>query len=117
MKLFIGNDIVYIPGFKKSLNAAFIKKVFSNREIRQIEEYRANPIVRYATTWAAKEAVFKAMEQMYHKSLKLNWKEIEIVRANKIPKVIISKKYYKNLNFSLSLSYHKEYAFAVVIVY
>ena len=117
MNIAIGNDIVYIPGFKKSLTLPFKKRVFSEKEIKQIEEYRADPAVRYATTWAAKEAVFKALRQLQKGSPGLNWKDIEIIRDHKIPGVKITKSRFKHLFFSLSLSHHGEYAFAVAIVH
>jgi holo-[acyl-carrier protein] synthase len=115
MKFFVGNDLVHIPSFRKSLNPAFIQRIFTEKEIEQIEQYRANPAIRYATTWAAKESVIKVLKQFTKSPLGLSWKDIEIVRVNKIPKVTIKKKYYKTLSFSLSLSHHHKYAFAVVI--
>ncbi len=117
MKIAIGNDIVHIPGFKKSLNPAFKDRVFTPKEIEQIEEYKADPTVRYATTWAAKEAVIKALRQLREKSPGLKWKDIEIIRDHKIPGVKIAKPQFKRLSFSLALSHDEDYAFAVVIVY
>ncbi|MEE8637972.1 MAG: 4'-phosphopantetheinyl transferase superfamily protein [Candidatus Margulisiibacteriota bacterium] len=117
MNIAIGNDIVHIPGFKKSLNPAFKARVFTEKEIEQIEEYKADPAVRYATTWAAKEAVFKALRQLQKGSPGLNWKDIEIIRDHKIPSVKITKSQFKHLFFSLSLSHHGEYAFAVAIAH
>ncbi len=115
-KVAIGNDIVNIPKFAKNLTAAFKKKVFTAREINQIEEYKADPSVRYATTWAAKEAVIKALKQLFGERLGLRWKEIEIVRKGKIPSAYIKKPKYKELSVSLSLSFDQDYAFAVALI-
>jgi len=116
MNIAIGNDLVHIPSFKKSLTPAFKKRVYTRTEIEQIEEYKANPLVRYATTWAAKEAVIKALNQL-GTSPGLNLKEIEIIRNSKVPTVKISGPRFKYLSFSLSLSHDGDYAFGVVIVY
>jgi holo-[acyl-carrier protein] synthase len=117
MKITVGNDLVHIPGFKKSLNPAFKARVFTAKEIGQIKEYKANPAVRYATTWAAKEAVHKALKQLCKGPPGLKWKDIEIIRNNNIPIVKISKPSFKDFSFSLALSHDQDYAFAVVIVY
>ncbi len=117
MKIAIGNDIVHIPGFKKSLTRAFKERVFTRREIKQIGEYKANPTARYASTWAGKEAVIKALKQLYKGWLGLKWKDIEIVRNGKIPAVKIKKQKFKHLFFSLALSHDEDYAFGVAIIY
>lgn len=117
MRIAVGNDLVFIPDFKKSLTPSFQKRVFTRKEIKQIEEYKADPTIRYATTWAAKEAALKALKQLYKSSPRLNWKNIEIVRNSKIPKVKISDPRFKNLTFSLSLSHDENYAFGVVVAY
>jgi phosphopantetheine--protein transferase-like protein len=115
MNFAIGNDVVHIPGFKKSLTPAFKNRVFTPAEIEQIEEYKVNPLVRYATTWAAKEAVHKVLKQLLGTSPGLNWKDIEIIRNHKIPIVKISKSKFKRFSFSLALSHDGDYAFAVAI--
>ena len=115
MKIAVGNDIVHVPGFKKSMTPAFKRRVFTEREIEQIEEYRANPATRYASTWAGKEAIVKALKQLNKGRLGLKWKDIEIIRNDNIPVVKIKNRKYKNLSFSLALSHDRDYAFAVVI--
>jgi len=117
MKIAIGNDLVYIPDFKKNLTLPFKKRVFTIREIRQIEEFKINPAVRYATTWAAKEAAVKALKQLYGIPLGLRWKDIELIRKGKTPTIKILNPRYKDLLFSISLSHDKDYAYGVVIAY
>ena len=117
MKIAIGNDLVYLPEFKRSLTPGFRKRVFTRAEIKQIEEYRALPLVRYATTWAAKEAVFKALKQLFKAPLGLNWNDIEILRNGKAPSVKIKKTRFRAIRFSLSLSHEKDYASAVVLAF
>jgi holo-[acyl-carrier protein] synthase len=112
----IGNDLVYIPNFSKSLTPAFKKRVYTKAEIEQIEEYRIDPLIRYATTWAAKEAIVKALKQLYGPHLGLKWKDIRVSRNSKKPTVTISGSRFNHLNFSLSLSHERDYAFAVALV-
>lgn len=115
MRLAIGNDLVYLPEFKKNLTPGFRRRVFTPNEIKQIEEYKAHPLARYATTWAAKEAVFKSLKQLFNNPLGLNWNEIEILRKGKVPWVKIKKVRFRAVSFSLSLSHEKDYALAVVV--
>ena len=111
----IGNDLVHIPGFSAAFSASFKARVYSDQEIEQIEQYKADPLVRYATTWAAKEAVFKALKQILGEPLGLNWKDIIIFREGNIPKVRIAAERFKKYSFSLSLSHDGDYAAAVVL--
>jgi len=117
VKIAIGNDLVYLPEFKKSLTPGFRQRVFTRTEIKQVEEYKALPLVRYATTWAAKEAVFKALKQLFKAPLGLNWNDIEILRDGKVPSVKIKKARFRAIRFSLSLSHEKDYAAAVVLAF
>ena len=111
----IGNDLVHIPSFSAAFSDRFKARVYSTEEIGQIEQYRADPRVRYATTWAAKEAVFKALRQLCGQPLGLCWKDIVIFRDGAIPKVMIGKEKFHRFTFSLSLSHDGDYAAAVVI--
>jgi len=115
VRIAIGNDLVYLPEFKKSLTPGFRRRVFTATEIDQIEDYKAHPLARYATTWAAKEAAFKALKQLFKSPLGLNWNEIEILRNGKVPWVKIKKARFRAVSFSLSLSHERDYAFAVVV--
>lgn len=110
----VGNDIVFLPDFKKSFNELFKKKIYSADEIQYCEMFD-EPILRYASTWAAKEAVYKAVKQL--DSSKLPFKAIEILRdkpAGK-PQVVFHK---PNLvfNVSLSISHDGDYVWAVALV-
>ncbi|MEA3493550.1 MAG: 4'-phosphopantetheinyl transferase superfamily protein [Candidatus Margulisiibacteriota bacterium] len=116
MTFAVGNDIVFIPDFEKSLSEPFKKRVFSELEIDQIEKYKACPLIRYASTWAAKESVVKALRQVFDGGLGLAWKDIQVIRENKIPGVRILMPRYSQLSFSLSLSHDRDYAFAVVVL-
>jgi holo-[acyl-carrier protein] synthase len=109
----VGNDIVFIPDFLKSLTPLFKNKVYTTSEISYCEQFD-NASLRYASTWAAKEAVYKAIKQL--DSSVLPWKKIEIKRdkiAGK-PQVILHIEHTPN-HISLSISHDGDYAWAVAI--
>lgn len=112
-KFAVGNDIVFIPDFDKSLTPLFKNKVFTTAEIGYCDLFD-NALLRYASTWAAKEAVYKAIKQLYNTPL--SWKKIEIIRdkiAGK-PQVTLHTD-QKTSPISLSISHDGDYAWAVAI--
>ena len=110
----IGNDIVFLPDFKASYNELFQRKVYTVSEIEYCESF-SEPILRYASTWAAKEAVYKALKQV-DKTL-LGWKDIEISRekASGQPLVKLHKNSIK-LTISLTLTHDGEYVWALAMI-
>jgi holo-[acyl-carrier protein] synthase len=110
----VGNDLVHIENFKLSLSDLFKKKVYTPAEISYCESF-SNSLQRYASTWAAKEAVYKAIKQLDTRSL--GWKKIEISRAKKagIPTVVLPA-HLKNYELSLSISHDAEYAWALALI-
>jgi holo-[acyl-carrier protein] synthase len=72
-------------------------------------------LLRYASTWAAKEAVYKAIKQIDDSTL--GWKKIEITRnkpAGK-PGVIIYKDTC-SFKISLTISHDGDYAWAIALI-
>jgi holo-[acyl-carrier protein] synthase len=110
----VGNDLVHIENFKLSLNDLFKNKVYTPSEITYCESF-GDSIQRYASTWAAKEAVYKAIKQLDPASI--GWKKIEIIRAKKagIPTVVLPE-HLKNLEVSLTISHDAEYAWALALI-
>jgi holo-[acyl-carrier protein] synthase len=108
----VGNDIVFIPDFSKSLTSLFKNKVYTAAEIAYCDLFD-NSLLRYASTWAAKEAVYKAIKQL--NSASLPWKKIEINRdkiAGK-PQVTLHTD-QEPIPISLSISHDGDYVWAVV---
>ena len=107
----IGTDIIELNKIRQYNKKYFLDKVFTKKEI----DYARGRACHLATTFAAKEAIFKAMGKGW-----LNPKEIEIVRDKKgKPGAIISgelKKKIKNRKIMLSLSCTDEYAVAFAIL-
>lgn len=110
----VGNDLVHIENFKLSLCDLFKKKVYTSAEIAYCESF-SDSLQRYASTWAAKEAVYKAIKQL--DSSPLGWKKIEITRAKKagMPTVVLPA-HLKNYELSLSISHDAEYAWALALI-
>jgi holo-[acyl-carrier protein] synthase len=110
----VGNDLVFIPDFKQSLTPLFKNKVYTANEIAYCELFE-DSFLRYASTWAAKEAVYKAVKQIDQSTL--SWKKIEINRE-KIggrPHVILHYIPVNPFQVSLTLSHDGDYAWAIAI--
>ncbi len=113
-KYAVGNDLVYLPTFEASFNELFKLKVYTADEIAYCEQFD-QPILRYASTFAAKEAVYKAFKQVNQKPIV--WKNIEIQRekvAGK-PMVILQVEGFIS-TISLTLSHDADYVWAIAII-
>ncbi len=111
----VGNDLVSLAAFEKTFNELFEKKVYTPNEIAYCKLF-SDPLLRYAATWAAKEAVYKALKQVDNSSL--SFKKIEIIR-NKIggmPIAIVHQQPKNPIQISLSISHDGDYAWAIAIV-
>jgi len=110
----IGNDLVFLPNFLLSLTDDFKKKVYTPTELAYCEQF-SDPALRYASTWAAKEAVYKAIKQLDSKPL--SWKKIEIIREKTAgrPQVILHQ-HERPFKISLSISHDGDYIWAAAFV-
>jgi holo-[acyl-carrier protein] synthase len=113
----IGNDIIYLPNFEKSLTPEFISKVYSPEELDYILAF-SEPILRYASTFAAKEAVFKCLKQI-HPHQTIAWKQIKILRKKPAgqPEVFIAPSVVTIKDkVGLTISHDKDYVWAIAFV-
>jgi len=110
----VGNDLVFIPDFQASFNDLFKNKVYTPAEIAYCEQFDGS-ILRYASTWAAKEAVYKAIKQVDKSTL--GWKKIEIIRDKPAgqPGVIIHKESF-TFKISLTISHDGDYVWAIAFI-
>lgn len=123
-KIRIGNDLVNIPRFEKSLSVGnFIQKIFHPTEIAYCESKVKGRAASYAARFAAKEAFAKAIGTGLYAngvSPKDIWIENE---TNGKPQLNLSDnvKNILNLNelddYDVSLSHHEDYAIANVILF
>jgi holo-[acyl-carrier protein] synthase len=113
-KFAVGNDLVFLPDFLLSLTEEFKKKVYSPVEVAYCEQFN-EPALRYASTWAAKEAVYKAIKQLDPKPL--SWKKIEITREKTggRPHVKLHQ-HERPFKISLSISHDGDYIWAAAFV-
>lgn len=109
----VGNDLVFIPDFQQSLNPLFKNKVYTLAEIAYCDRFD-NSLLRYASTWAAKEAVYKALKQLG--PTPISWKKLEILREKIAGKPVVNlPKERKNVQISLSISHDGDYTWAIAI--
>jgi holo-[acyl-carrier protein] synthase len=110
----VGNDLVFIPDFKTSFNNLFKNKVYTKGEIAYCDLFD-DALLRYASTWAAKEAVYKAVKQLDPKPI--SWKKIEIIREKIAgrPQVIFHQNPGK-FNISLTISHDGDYVWSAVFI-
>lgn len=110
----VGNDLVFIPGFKLSFDGLFKNKVYTDKEIAYCEQFD-DSLLRYASTWAAKEAVYKAVKQINPEPL--GPKSIEILRKKNAgqPYVVLHKD-IADFKISLTISHDGDYAWAIALI-
>ena len=113
-KYAVGNDLVYLPTFEASFNELFKLKVYTADEIAYCEQFD-DSLLRYASTWAAKEAVYKALKQIDKSAL--GFKKIEIIREKNAgqPNVTIHQK-LPNVKISLTITHDGEYVWAIAFI-
>jgi phosphopantetheine--protein transferase-like protein len=111
MKLTVGTDIIEIERIRQTVEQKgkrFLERIYTPAELDYA--YRsANPHIHLAGLWAAKEAIFKALDADSPEALK----SIEILHD-------ISGKpfahFHIHAEIELSISHSKNYAIAVAIV-
>lgn len=110
----VGNDVVFLPNFTLSFNPLFQNKVYTTQEIAYCEQFD-QPLLRYASTWAAKEAVYKAIKQIESKPI--SFKKIEILRDKIAGKPTVNlPRHYLHFKISLSISHDGDYIWAVAVL-
>ncbi len=110
----VGNDLVFLPDFTTSLTDLFKDKVYTKNETAYCQLFD-EPILRYASTWAAKEAVYKALKQLDASAT--GWKNIEIIREKPAgqPLVVLHKTPDK-FKVSLTISHDGDYVWAIALI-
>lgn len=114
-KFAVGNDLVLLSEFKLSFNKSFEAKVYTENEINYCNLFD-DSILRFAATWAAKEAVYKAVKQIDTRPLSLKKIEIKRNKIGGIPIVVLHSHYNSCYQISLSITHDGAYAWAVAIV-
>lgn len=114
----IGTDIVEISRIKKALeNESFKLRVYTSKEIEELDKKGVNRYSSYAGRFCAKEAISKALGTGVRG---FNLTDIEILSDSLgKPKVHLYgslKEIIDGKNIEISISHCKEYATAVAII-
>lgn len=121
MVIGVGTDILLIDRirlFSSDLNDVFMRKTYTKSEIEQASS-RDDPCLYFATRFAGKEAVFKAMDL---NGIKIDFSNIEILNDCMGKPWVTLNEDLKQLAYAkgivqiiISLSYDTDYATAFVI--
>lgn len=111
-----GNDLVYLPDFRAMLNPAFKRRAYTPRETAYCEQF-SEPTVRYASTWAAKEAVYKVLRQAAP-TMVIPWRSLEILRDTPggAPRLETPTKIAGLGKIGLTLTHDGDYVWALAIL-
>jgi len=113
-KFAVGNDLIFIPNFKNSFTPEFQNKVYTANEIAYCGQFD-DSLLRYASTWAAKEAVYKAVKQL--SDLVLGWDKIEIIREKIAGKPAVTLHQYPvQYQISLTITHDGDYVWAIAMI-
>lgn len=108
----VGNDLVHLATFDLSFTPGFVRRGYTKQEIAYCEQF-VDSKLRYASTWAAKEAVYKAVKQT-NDTIKLWWRDIEISREKPQGKPTVHiKKLASPANISLTITHDGDYVWAL----
>lgn len=126
MKITCGTDIIEIKRIKESiedLGIKFLKRVYTDNEIKYCESKNNQKYQHYAARFAAKEAVFKSISRKLKNKYDIGWKDIEVINdengrpyANLLNIEILEIEEMGIEEMDISISHCKEYAIANVVV-
>lgn len=121
MNISCGTDIIEVDRVRTSIENVgekFLKKVFTDNEIRYCESKKTQKYQHYAGRFAAKEAVFKAISRQLEDKYSVCWKDIEVENDSQgRPSVNLFNVDMKKIeNIDISISHCKSYATANVVI-
>lgn len=121
MKIGCGTDIIEISRIKESIEKfgdTFLKKVFTDSEIEYCEKKNSVKYQHYAARFAAKEAIYKAINS-FDERIKSDFLDAEVISSvsgKPRARFLNSLEYLNKYNTDLSLSHCKEYSVAVFVI-
>lgn len=121
MKISCGTDIIEIERIKESienLGENFLKKIYTENEIKYCESKKNMKYQHYAARFAAKEAIFKAISKILEDKYSISWKDVEIANnKDGRPQIKFINKNYKEIeDIDISISHCRNYAIATVSI-
>lgn len=116
----LGIDIIEIERVKNNIityGDKFLSRIYTENEIAYCKNKKKNMYESFAGKFAAKEAIYKCINNSENI---LSFKDIEIIKEekNNKPKVIIHNENYKKLNgkIKISISHNNTMATAVAVL-
>lgn len=121
MNINCGVDIIEIDRIKNSiedLGENFLKRVFTDKEIKYCESKKSQKYQHYAARFAAKEAAFKAISKKLDDKYSVCWKDFEVEndKTGRPHLNLLNIQTDKIQDIDLSISHCKSYAVANVTV-
>lgn len=127
MQVKSGIDIIEVDRIEKSIEESreeFIKRVYTDQEIKYCESKNKNKYQHYAARFAVKEAAFKAVSTLLKDKYSISWKNIETLNDENGKPIIkfvaitkeVEQELKKIISIDVSISHIKEYAIANVVV-
>lgn len=121
MKISCGIDIIEVDRIKadiESIGEKFLKRVFTDNEIKYCESKKVQKYQHYAGRFAAKEATFKAISKCINDKYSVSWKDFEVINDEQGRPKLNLKNINLNMveNIDISISHCKKYATANVVV-
>lgn len=127
MKVLVGTDITDVARIKDSIEDfgdKFLKKIFTENEIKYCKDTKEMKYQHLAARFAAKEATFKAISTLLSDRYSISWKNAEVINdGNGKPSINFNsldenvERELKSIkSIDVSLSHLKEYAVANVTV-
>jgi len=118
----VGTDIVEVRRMERELQrpgCGFRDDVFTAREVQQCDKAR-RPALQYAQTFAAKEALFKALGTGW--SGGLLWREVQVLNNRGRPELTVAGRVLSHTQrlgvreMHVSVSHSRELAMASVVL-
>ncbi len=121
MNIRCGTDIIEVERIKldiENMGERFLKRVFTDSEIKYCESKKMQKYQHYAGRFAAKEAAFKAISQNLDSKYSVCWKDFEVENDNQGKPILkLSNICTENIeDIDISISHCKLYAIANVLI-
>lgn len=114
MRIMNGTDIIEVSRIQKdieTLGDRFLKRIFTENEIKYCENKKSQKYQSYAARFAAKEAIYKAISEFIGNDY--TWKDFEIINDEiGKPHVKLKVNIEQLDSITVTLSHCKEYAVA-----
>ena len=121
----IGVDLVEVKRIKSAIekNPGFIKKIYTDHEVKYCTEKSRSPFIGYAERFAAKEAVSKSLRTGIGKNIRFNEIEVSNLHSGEpainlygATKAYCDKLTIKDIKITLSGTKEHAVAFAIALI-